>query len=135
LSDPSPGLLGKTVLGIRVWATYAYVRVAERRRPLPEVTRRLGRPAARRRRRHPPERLSHAVDRCLWPIGPPPRCLHTSLVLYRLLRAQGDEPELLVGLEGDPSSPAAHAWVELGGVDVGPSPGRSGYVPLGRFGA
>ncbi len=129
------GPAARARLAIRVWLTYARVRAVERRRPLPEVTRLLGRPPRRLRRHHPPERLSRAVGRCLWPVGRPTRCLYSSLVLYRLLWVQGDGPDLLVGLERDASSHDAHAWVELGGVNVGPAPGRMGYVALGRFGA
>jgi hypothetical protein len=29
--------------------------------------------------------------------------------------------------------PEAHAWVELGGLDLGPAPGRNGHEELARF--
>jgi hypothetical protein len=58
----------------------------------------------------------------------------SALVFYRLLREQGDPAELVIGLAPDSNDYRAHAWVELGGVDVGPPPGRSGHESLARFG-
>ena len=81
----------------------------------------------------PPARLSRAVDACLWPVGHPPRCLFSSLVLYRLLRAQGEAPELVIGLQAEATHHLAHAWIELAGIDVGPLPGKGTNVPLGRY--
>ena len=57
----------------------------------------------------------------------------SALVLYRLLREQGDEPELVIGLPQTAADKDAHAWVELGGVDVGPPPGRGTHEELARF--
>ena len=124
----------RVLLVLRVWGTYLLVRVVERRRPLIEVTARLGRPPRRLPARHSTARLSRAVDACLWPVGRPPRCLFSSLVLYRLLRAQGDAPELVIGLEAEARHRLAHAWIELAGIDVGPFPGKGTNVPLGRYG-
>jgi hypothetical protein len=68
-------------------------------------------------------------------LGPrQPTCLVNALVLYRLLREQGDQAELVIGLPADAADKDAHAWVELDGVDVGPPPGRSGHAEMGRFG-
>jgi hypothetical protein len=61
--------------------------------------------------------------------------LFSALVLYRLLRAQGDRAELVIGLPSDARTKDAHAWVELDGVDVGPPPGRSGHLELTRYSA
>ena len=61
------------------------------------------------------------------------RCLFTSMVLFRLLRDQGDEPELVIGLPIEPKDKDAHAWVELGGRDVGPPPGRGRHEELARY--
>ena len=52
---------------------------------------------------------------------------------YRLLREQGDEPELVIGLPQTAADKDAHAWVELDGVDVGPPPGRGTHEELARF--
>jgi len=77
--------------------------------------------------------LSRAVSRGLR-IGPwRPRCLLRSLVLYRLLREQGVDAQLVIGLPDRASSPDAHAWVEVDGRDVGPWPGRKGYEELTRY--
>ena len=57
----------------------------------------------------------------------------SSLVLYRLLREQGDDAELVIGLPQTPADKDAHAWVELAGRDVGPPPGRGPHEELARF--
>jgi len=77
--------------------------------------------------------LSGAVDRSLR-LGPfRTRCLFGALVLYRLLREQGDPAELVIGLPEEARDQAAHAWVELGGFDLGPPPGRGTHTELARF--
>ncbi len=78
--------------------------------------------------------LSRAVDRSLHFGRIRPRCLTSSLVLYTLLHEQGDSAELVIGLPPDAKDHAAHAWVEIDGVDVGPPPGRGRHVELARFG-
>lgn len=128
---PDLGPLGKVRLLAVVWLTAARVVVALRGAPLPAVVDRLG--AADGRARRPPALLSRAVSRGLR-VGPwVPRCLVRSLVLYRLLRAQGDEAVLAIGLHDERPSRDAHAWVELGGRDIGPDPGAAGHVPLARY--
>jgi hypothetical protein len=89
-------------------------------------------------RKRPPARrsigqLHRAVDQALrW--GPiRPRCLVRAAVLFDLLRAQGDGAELVIGLDTEPTSKDAHAWVELDGVDVGPPPGRGDHTELVRY--
>ena len=62
-----------------------------------------------------------------------PTCLVNALVLYRLLREQGDHAELVIGLPAKAADKDAHAWVELDGVDMGPPPGRSGHAEMARF--
>lgn len=133
MSDPGLSLRVKTELAIRIWVLLARVVVGLRREPLPALVARLGRPSREPAGRLAPERLSRAVDRSLRVGGRRPRCLVNALVLYRLLREQGDEAELVVGLPARPVDKDAHAWVELGGVDVGPPPGRSGHEELARF--
>jgi hypothetical protein len=127
------GTVERLRLAVRVWRAYALVRVVEWRQPLPRVVRRLARPPRRRPAPHSAARLSRAVDQCLWPVGRPPRCLFSSLTLFRLLRAQGELPELVIGLEPRAVSERAHAWVELAGADVGPPPGRGRNEALGRY--
>jgi hypothetical protein len=130
-SEPPLTLPGKIALLCLVWATAAHVRVGLWRQPLPELVAALGTPT--RRKHRPVALLSRAVSRGLR-IGPwHPRCLIRSLVLYRLLRAQGDPAELILALPRHATSHDAHAWVELGGRDVGPLPGGQGYEELTRY--
>lgn len=133
MSDSRLSLRAKTGLAVRIWVLLARVVVGLRREPLPALVARLGRASPEPGERLAPDRLSRAVDRSLRVGGRRPRCLVNALVLYRLLREQGDDAELVVGLPARPVDKDAHAWVELGGVDVGPPPGRSGHEELARF--
>lgn len=129
---PAPDLafVGKVRLLARVWAYAARAQVDLWRKPLPQAA---ATPAVRRRSRIPPTLLSRAVSRGLR-IGPwEPRCLLRSLVLYRMLREQGDEADLIIALKARPASSDAHAWVELRGRDIGPLPGGRGYEELTRY--
>lgn len=117
---------------MRVWRSYLRVRGGMNRQPLPDFVRELGRSTVEVDRR-PPALLSRAVDRTLQ-LGPfRPRCLTSALVLYRLLHEQGDDAELVIGLPYEARDHAAHAWVELDGRDVGPSPGRGRNSAIARF--
>ncbi len=120
-------------LALRVWRWLAIVRLGLSRHPLPELVASLGHPPRLARDRHPVRRLSRAVDRSLGFAGGQATCLVRALVLYRLLREQGDPAEVVIGLPPRAPQPRAHAWVELGGLDVGPPPGRGDHVPLARF--
>jgi hypothetical protein len=135
MSSPShlsvPAKLG---LALRIWSHYAVIRRRVPREALPDLVADLSRRARPAARHHPPARLSRAVDRALRVGSRQPTCLVNSLVLFQLLREQGDEAELVIGLPGSGRSRTAHAWVELDGEDVGPSPGRSYHAPLARFG-
>ena len=123
----------KVRLALRVWRSYVRVRRGLRHPPLPAFIQELGSTPARARG-YPPALLSLAVQRSLR-LGPlRPRCLTSSLVLYRLLREQGDRAEVVIGLAHDARDHAAHAWVELDDRDVGPPPGRSNHAPIARFG-
>jgi hypothetical protein len=119
------------VLALRIWRTGLAVGRRQHREPLPDLVRRLA-DVGPLRPRVPPRRLSRATVRALSAGGRPPRCLLAALVLYRLLREQGDPAELVIGLPDDADGPDAHAWVELDGVDLGPFPGRH-HVPLARL--
>jgi Transglutaminase-like superfamily len=120
-------------IALRAWVLRPAVHVGLRRRPLPELVRRMGEPPAPAVRRHPPRRLGRVVGRALTIGSHEPRCLIAALVLYRLLRAQGEPAELVIGLPPDATGEDAHAWVEVGGIDVGPFPGRRTHVELARF--
>jgi Transglutaminase-like superfamily len=132
VSEAPLPLRAKAALALRIWALYPRVLAGLRREQLPALVARLGR-AGGRRPAHSPARLSRAVDRSLRLGARKPRCLVSSLVLYRLLREQGDDAELVIGLPQTPADKDAHAWVELGGRDVGPPPGRGTHEELARF--
>jgi hypothetical protein len=128
------GPWGKAVLAVRIWRRFLLVRALLPREPLPEVIRCVGRPLRRDRRRLSPRLLSRAVHRSLHIGSRRPTCLVSSLVLFRLLREQGDSAEVVIGLPAAASSKNAHAWVELQRVDIGPPPGRGTHQPMARFG-
>jgi hypothetical protein len=133
--DPLP-VVEKVRLATAAWVSLAVVAVDLRRHPLPDVVRRLSRPAPRATSRSSvePRRLGRIVMRSLW-IGPfRPRCLFTALVLYRLLQRQGTPAELVIGLPEEAVTKDAHAWIEVDGVDVGPPPGSRGHAPFARYG-
>jgi hypothetical protein len=122
----------KMVLYVQIWREHLVVQWDLRRIPLPQLVDAYAR-GSRSRADHPPRRLSRAVGRSLR-IGPwQPRCLPRSLVLFRLLRAQGEAAELVIGLPSEASSSDAHAWVEIDGRVVGPPPGRLGHEELVRY--
>jgi hypothetical protein len=105
-----------------------------RRDPLPAAVERLRAESPTDLVSVHPVRLGRIVRRVLR-LGPiKPRCLTASLVLYQLLRGQGEQAQLVIGLPRTPVDKRAHAWVEIEGVDVGPPPGRAGHVELARYG-
>lgn len=125
------GVAGRLRLLWRVWTTAALVWIQLRRTGLPVLVDRLG--SADGRTRTSPTLLSRAVSRGLR-LGPwQPRCLVRALVLYRLLREQDDRPILVIGLHETRPTTEAHAWVELGGRDIGPAPGAFGHRALARY--
>lgn len=119
---------------MQVLAAYSLVRSRVHREALPSFVERICASSTRPRDHHPPARLSRAVHRSLRLGRRQPTCLVSSLVLFKLLREQGDPAELVIGLPANPTDKDAHAWVELKGVDVGPPPGRSGHAEMARFG-
>jgi Transglutaminase-like superfamily len=125
-------LLGtKPLLAARIWLSFLVVR----RRigsPLPELVDELGRGGSPWVRQEP-RRLARAVHRALRIGRRRPTCIVTSLVLFRLLRRQGNAADLVIGLPAEPRGKNAHAWVELDGCVIGPPPGSLGHVPLARF--
>jgi hypothetical protein len=125
--------LTKARLWLRIVRWYLVVRVRTGREPLPKLAARIGDVGPTRGDRIPPRQLAWAVDRTLHLGRRRPRCIFNALVLYRLLREQGDAAELVIGLPKNPADKSAHAWVELDGVDVGPPPGRNGHEQMARF--
>jgi Transglutaminase-like superfamily len=125
-----PAKLG---LALRVWTTFAVIRVRLHAWPLPRLTRHLAGRGRGRWAAHDPQRLSRAVHLSLRVGRRRPACIVASLVLFRLLRQQGDPAELVIGLPNLARGKEAHAWVELRGRDVGPPPGGAGHTPLARI--
>lgn len=123
----------KAAVALRAWRWLAVISLAVRRRPLPELAERLAR-VGTPHSPLPPVRLGRGVARSLR-VGPlRPRCLLTSLVLYRLLREQGDPAQLVIGLPPSPRGTHAHAWVEVDGEVVSAAPGRGQHRELVRYG-
>ena len=116
-------------LAIVVAFRYLRVRLDLPRVALPELVARYSR-TPRHPQRYPVHTLRRAVDRLLVLPGRPLRCLPRALVLYSLVVEQDQNPRLVVGLPEAGDSNRAHAWVEIDGVDVGPSPGRADHQPM-----
>ncbi len=124
----------KLVLVLRAWMWLVVVALGVRLQPLPRLVARLDRPPAGPSGQIQARRLGRIVFRVLR-IGPRrARCLLLSLVLFRLLREQGTAAEVVIGLPQSPQNKNAHAWVEVGGFDVGPPPGRGDNIELVRYG-
>jgi hypothetical protein len=123
--------VSRAVLALRVWRSWLGVRARVHSTPLPELVERVS--AVGAVAQESPERLARAVDRSLVFRGRRPTCLVSALVLFHLLRRQGDDAELVIGLPSEARDQTAHAWVELNGRDVGPPPGRNGHAELARF--
>ena len=124
----------KLRLAMRVWIRFVLVSVHVRRQPLPSLVASLATADGRLSpRRFTPATLARAVDRSLRVGRHRPRCLLNALVLFRLLREQGDHVELVIGLPEQATDERAHAWVELDGRDVGPPPGRAGHREMARL--
>lgn len=127
-------MLDKIALSLRVWSRFVLVKWLLRNGDIAGVARELGRPPTAPTRRRHPVNLGRAVWKALSPGRLRPRCLPVALVHYRLLVEQGMPAELVIGIPGEAESADAHAWVEIGGVDVGPPPGRGSRSQLARYG-
>ena len=123
----------KIWLALRIWRLFILLQLRKANEPLPEFVAQLGQPIRHHSERYSPVRLVRAINRALRVGRWQPTCLDKSLVLFRLLREQGDPAEVVVGLPPNAPDHNAHAWVEVNGVDVGPPPGRGNHVPLARF--
>lgn len=134
-SDDRLGPAARVGLVVLVLWDLLRVRVGLRRRRLPDLVRGLERPPRLRHRSLAPRRLGRIVHRVLSPGPFEPRCLVSSLVFFRMLRRQGTPAELVIGLPPEPTSPDAHAWVEVDGEVAGPPPGRLGHSAMARYGA
>jgi hypothetical protein len=126
---------GKIRLFLQIWISYGLIRWHLHRRRLPELTARIAADGVQEHAGESlsPIRLGRTVDRVLRIGKKRSRCLHASLVLYRLLRQRGIPGQLVIGLPAAPTDEIAHAWVEVRGRVVGPPPGRLGYDELVRY--
>lgn len=121
----------KVLLALDILLKARIVETRMRRTPLPELVSGSGTASVGRADGLSPEALGRAVSRVLGPRDK--RCLIQALVLFRLLQDRGERPELVIGLLPASVDHAAHAWVEIGGRDVGPPPGRNGHIEMARF--
>ena len=126
-------LIGNLALASRIWLTYLRVVALLRRQPMHTVIEKLGAPTGRARAPEVATHYSRAIHRALRVGDKRPRCLPSALVLYRLLKVGHIPAELVIGLPATPTSPIAHAWVELDGRDIGPPPGRHQHEELARY--
>ena len=126
-------LVRNAALAGRIWLTYLRVVRLLRSQPMHDAIRALGRPSSRRESSEVATRYSRAIHRTLRLGNKRPRCLPSALVLYSLLKAGHIPAELVIGLPATPTSPIAHAWVELDGRDIGPPPGRHQHQELARY--
>lgn len=127
-------LVEKARLALLVLFDLLVVGLGLRRHRLPDLVRRLQRPARIRLPAVAPRRLGRIVHRLLSPGSYRPRCLVSSLVFLRALRRTGTAGELVIGLPPAAGSHDAHAWVEIDGREVGPPPGRLGHTEMARYG-
>lgn len=125
-------MIRKLRLAVLIAARYIRVRLDLARYPLPELVARYSRRAPSPRA-YPMPMLRRGVDRLLVLPGRPMRCLPRALVLYSLLVEQEQDPRLVVGLPKLAKSVRAHAWVEIDGIDVGPSPGQNGHQAVSAY--
>ena len=128
LTSRAPLPLSRRVtLAVRIVACYAQVRRRLAKEPLPALAASFGDVPVRSGEPIPARQLGWAIDRTLRIGSRRPRCIFNALVLYRLLREQGDEAVLVVGLPEAAINKDAHAWVELNGDGRGAAtgPGRA----------
>lgn len=126
-------LISKAIIFVKIWFWFLAVHARLRMHPLPEAIQKLRPRAGSARYPIKPRGLGVVILRVLTVRGHQPRCLINALVHYRLLAEQGLPAEIVIGLEADALDHKAHAWVELGGVDVGPPPGQAGHIALARY--
>lgn len=122
----------RVLLAWAILSRYVRVRLDLRKHRLPELVELYANlpPRARRIR---VSTLRKGVDRILVLPGRPLRCLPRALVLYSMAVEQGHPARLMIGLPENRDGIGAHAWVEIDGIEVGPSPGRDGHEVLATY--
>ena len=134
---------------VRLWAWAVVLRVLKHVVPLPRLVRLAQAKASRAPRSAAFEgRLEGYLERRQrFPFRAPGNCLERSLGAYRLLCAQGSDPQLRVGIAVNSQLRNAqlpnaqlpmrgHVWVEVDGRPFGERPGDlDGLTPVVTFGA
>lgn len=123
-------------MAYHIYVTFAQVvyRLRVRRLPVPRVIELVGEAQDVRLPRGDSVGLGNQIYRALSVGRFQPRCLTLAMTHFTLLSRLGLNPSLVIGLPR-PDTSDAHAWVEVGGRDVGPPPGRDGSKELARFGS
>lgn len=132
LNGNGPSVGAKLLWAIQVYWTWAVVLVQIRRTPLPDLIGEMRVP----RRSSPawtPRRTVANVARLLRFRNRRARCLISSIVGLRMLSMAGYETDVVIGLPNDAADHGAHAWLEVGGRDIGPPPGRGDHVEIARY--
>jgi hypothetical protein len=105
---------------VRAWACLFIARAALPVLPLPRVESLLERlPGGSRGVALPAARLARLIDIAARHHLLPMTCLPRSLALKALLRRQGDEASLRIGVRREAGGLRAHAWIERAGEPVG----------------
>jgi hypothetical protein len=131
-------MIGRTIrrvrLAVAIWFRYLVVKaLLVRKLPLPKVVETLRRRPHRRPPHQEPRQLGRSIVRSLSIGNLQPRCLTLALVHSSFLQDMELAHDLVIGLPRNPTSVAAHAWIELDGIDIGPPPGRHGHEEMARF--
>lgn len=139
---------------VRLWTWAAALRVLKHVVPLPRLVRLAQTDASREARSGAFERRleGYLERRQRFPFRAPGNCLERSLGAYRLLCAQGSNPQLRVGIAVNSQLPKSqlpkgqlpnaqlpmrgHVWVEVDGRPFGERSGDlDGLTPVVTFGA
>jgi len=102
-------------LHIRALALLCLVRLLLPRAGLVGTLRAVDRTSRLHRPPQPGPRLLSAVNRVARRLVPGSVCLPQAITVTALMRAQGEDPELVLGCRRENEGWTAHAWVELGG--------------------
>jgi hypothetical protein len=79
-------------------------------------------------------RLAHLVDLATTVTHGHGRCLARSLALFWLLKARGEQPELLIGVRKEATALRSHAWIVSQGTVMSDSQElTTSFAPLLRF--
>jgi hypothetical protein len=120
---------------VRAWTWLLFADLALFLLPVPRAAALLRLFPGRRKTGIPPERLARLVESAGRHHYRRMTCLTRSVALQALLRRQGVEAELRIGVRREDGRLHAHAWVEHAGVPLGEPEGvESTFLPLGAGG-